>query len=303
MKISEFAEKNNVTTKMLRHYDEIGLLKPWKIDNESGYRIYNEEQSQFLYWISVLKNLDFSLTEIKELLSGPVDSQIFLEKLKQKRINFHESQDLMMYKKRQLDNLIKLLEKVGFNMNEKLNLAEITFSDINEIKKNMPNVEMLLEKALDLVALNGNDKDYAALRIDIWHFKRVNDDFGHDVGDKVIVAYYNIFKDCCERYAKNVALSREHGDEFMAFYIDEGGMTEKITKDILSELKAYDFSTIGCPAEMGCYLGCCIGKINSNEGLRKLIENSVFILEDAAKKGKNTIQIQKFASTTDFIKS
>jgi DNA-binding transcriptional MerR regulator len=67
LKISEFAEVNNITTKMLRHYDEIGLLKPAAI--ETCYRFYEPDQSHLLNWIMILKNLDFSLTEIKELLT------------------------------------------------------------------------------------------------------------------------------------------------------------------------------------------------------------------------------------------
>ena len=63
LKISEFAELNNVTAKMLRHYDEIGLLKPSAIDSETGYRSYESEQSHLLHWIIILKNLDFSLAK------------------------------------------------------------------------------------------------------------------------------------------------------------------------------------------------------------------------------------------------
>ena len=60
MKISEFAQKNQVSTKLLRHYDEIGLLKPAAVDPENGYRCYGEEQSHLLNWILVLKNLGFT---------------------------------------------------------------------------------------------------------------------------------------------------------------------------------------------------------------------------------------------------
>ena len=43
LKIGEFAKLNNVTTKMLRHYDEIGLLKPACIDESTGYRSYDAD--------------------------------------------------------------------------------------------------------------------------------------------------------------------------------------------------------------------------------------------------------------------
>jgi len=37
-KIGAFAKLSGVTVKTLRHYDELGLLKPARVDEESGYR-------------------------------------------------------------------------------------------------------------------------------------------------------------------------------------------------------------------------------------------------------------------------
>ena len=86
MKIGEFAEMNRVTTKMLRHYDEIGLLQPSRVDPETGYRIYDESQSAYLNWIIILKNLDFPLSQIRRMLGGPVDSAAMIRQLVRKRI-------------------------------------------------------------------------------------------------------------------------------------------------------------------------------------------------------------------------
>jgi DNA-binding transcriptional MerR regulator len=43
-KIGLFSKINKITVKTLRHYDEIGLLKPAHIDIETGYRYYSSEQ-------------------------------------------------------------------------------------------------------------------------------------------------------------------------------------------------------------------------------------------------------------------
>lgn len=40
LKIGDFSKLSRVSIRMLRHYDEIGLLHPVKIDPESGYRYY-----------------------------------------------------------------------------------------------------------------------------------------------------------------------------------------------------------------------------------------------------------------------
>ena len=41
LKIGDFSKLSRVSIRMLRHYDEIGLLKPVWIDPESGYRYYS----------------------------------------------------------------------------------------------------------------------------------------------------------------------------------------------------------------------------------------------------------------------
>ena len=44
LRIGDFSKLSRVSIRMLRYYDEIGLLRPVKIDPESGYRYYNENQ-------------------------------------------------------------------------------------------------------------------------------------------------------------------------------------------------------------------------------------------------------------------
>lgn len=68
LKIGEFSQLGHVSIRMLRHYDDIGLLRPKKIDQESGYRYYSVRQLEQLHTILLLKELKFSLQEIKELL-------------------------------------------------------------------------------------------------------------------------------------------------------------------------------------------------------------------------------------------
>ena len=88
MKIGAFAKMNHVTAKMLRYYDRIGLLQPSRVDEQTGYRVYDAAQSAVQNWILLLKNLDFSLLKLRRMLSGPVDSAEIIRQLVQKRIDF-----------------------------------------------------------------------------------------------------------------------------------------------------------------------------------------------------------------------
>jgi len=68
-KIGDFSKFTRVSIKMLRYYDEIGLLKPDRIDPESGYRYYSAGQLPRLNQIILFKDLGFSMEQIKTLLN------------------------------------------------------------------------------------------------------------------------------------------------------------------------------------------------------------------------------------------
>jgi DNA-binding transcriptional MerR regulator len=65
--INEVAEIAGITTRTLRHYDNIGLLKP-NINPDSGYRLYDDAHIDRLQQILVYKKLGISLSEIKQIL-------------------------------------------------------------------------------------------------------------------------------------------------------------------------------------------------------------------------------------------
>ena len=64
LKIGELSYLYNVSSRTLRYYDEIGLLKPSMVDKFSGYRYYNENKKKELERILELKNLGFTIDEI-----------------------------------------------------------------------------------------------------------------------------------------------------------------------------------------------------------------------------------------------
>lgn len=68
--IGEFAKLTGITERTLRHYDQIGLLKPSEY-TEHGHRKYNNHSIAELQKILMLKFLDLSLEEISEYLKQP----------------------------------------------------------------------------------------------------------------------------------------------------------------------------------------------------------------------------------------
>ena len=68
LKIGEFSKLSRVSVRMLRHYDEVGLLAPSEVDPMTGYRYYSERQLITAGRIAALRALGFGLSETRELL-------------------------------------------------------------------------------------------------------------------------------------------------------------------------------------------------------------------------------------------
>lgn len=67
--VSEAADIVGMTAETLRHYDRIGLVKPGKVDGRTGYRYYGGREIVCLKTVKLLAVMDFSLDEIKKILS------------------------------------------------------------------------------------------------------------------------------------------------------------------------------------------------------------------------------------------
>jgi DNA-binding transcriptional MerR regulator/effector-binding domain-containing protein len=70
LKIGEFSRLSGVSVRMLRHYDELGLLRPAFVDDFSGYRYYHADQLGRLHQLLVFKEMGFSLAQVACLLDG-----------------------------------------------------------------------------------------------------------------------------------------------------------------------------------------------------------------------------------------
>lgn len=68
LKIGDFARLTRVSIRMLRYYDELGLLKPAHIDTATGYRFYTAQQLPRLNRILALQDLGFGLEHVGQLL-------------------------------------------------------------------------------------------------------------------------------------------------------------------------------------------------------------------------------------------
>ena len=101
MQINEFAKLVSVSVRTLHYYDEIGLLKPAFVDEQNGYRFYDEISLERMQEILFYRELDFELKSIAEILSSP-------DYDKQKALA--EQRKLLILKKERLERIIAALD-------------------------------------------------------------------------------------------------------------------------------------------------------------------------------------------------
>lgn len=110
--IKEFARLTGVSVRTLHYYDEIKLLEPAFVDEQNGYRFYDEKSLERMQEILFYRELDFSLKSISEILVFPnYNKQAALEKQKK----------LLILKKDRLEKIISAIDNAAkgeiFDMN------------------------------------------------------------------------------------------------------------------------------------------------------------------------------------------
>lgn len=115
MHIREFAKLTGVSVRTLHYYDEIGLLKPSSVDEQNGYRFYDERCLERMQEILFYRELDFPLKDIQAILSSPdYDKQTALK----------EQKHLLTLKKKRLERLITALDSAMKGENLTMNIFD-----------------------------------------------------------------------------------------------------------------------------------------------------------------------------------
>jgi DNA-binding transcriptional MerR regulator len=112
--VQKLAKLAGVSTRTLRYYDEIDLLKPARI-NSSGYRIYSQNEVDILQQILFYRELGMELNNIKEIITDPdFDGANALR----------EHREKLLEKRKQLDLLITNVNKTIALKEGRINMSD-----------------------------------------------------------------------------------------------------------------------------------------------------------------------------------
>ncbi|MBT2364131.1 MerR family transcriptional regulator [Streptomyces sp. ISL-10] len=91
--IGRFARLCRLSVKQLRHYDEMGLLAPARVDAGSGYRYYAPEQARDALTIALLREMDLPLAVIAQALAAEPESRAQILRAERDRLAERISRD------------------------------------------------------------------------------------------------------------------------------------------------------------------------------------------------------------------
>lgn len=134
LSIGEFSKICGVTTKTLRYYAEIGLMKPDEIHPENGYRYYSIKQLKKMLFINRLKSYHFSLDEIKAVLEREEDQseEKLVTVLLRKQREMVEKRNALDYTLKQLNHDLLKMEQ-GIPMMAYLDNIEVQLVETQPI--------------------------------------------------------------------------------------------------------------------------------------------------------------------------
>lgn len=123
--IGDVAKLFHISVGTLRHYEQIGLLKPEYINQDSGYRYYSSRQFEILNTIRYLRALDMPLNQIEDFLRNK-DTDVIEEKLKhQKEVIVQKKRELEIIE-RKIDNRLDQLHKASTAKLDTIQIEEMS---------------------------------------------------------------------------------------------------------------------------------------------------------------------------------
>ena len=157
-KIGDFSRLSFVTVKALRYYDEIGLLKPVKVDQFTGYRYYSAEQLPRLNYIISLKNMGLSLEEITALVTDSLTPAQMREVFILKKAELRQRLEQEQVRLSRVEKLLEQIEKEGAMPEYQIvvkNVESQLFASIRAIMPTYGHVGQLYEELFKYIFSNG----------------------------------------------------------------------------------------------------------------------------------------------------
>ena len=141
LKIGDFSKMTRISVRMLHHYDEIGLLKPQRVDDFTGYRYYEEQQLLEAGRIRALREMGFGLSSISVLLSQYQNAQEIEAFLRKHRAEMEAQAQEIQRKLVLIDSTLCWLGKDGKMSGYDVTLKVLPEQYVASVRQVLPSYE------------------------------------------------------------------------------------------------------------------------------------------------------------------
>lgn len=137
-RIGEFSKLTQVSIRMLRYYDETGLLKPAVIDKFTNFRLYSAEQISDINKIIFLRDLGFNVAEITIALNN-WSNEFITEQLSSKRLEIEKTIKAEQDKLFRIDQAQKDIMQEKLSMHYNVTVKSIPSFQVASLRRTVPN--------------------------------------------------------------------------------------------------------------------------------------------------------------------
>lgn len=138
LRIGEFSQFSRITVRMLRHYDQEGVLKPAEQDPQTGYRLYAVQQLEQARRITALRDVGFGVRDIKRLLAANSDE--LSEELRMRRHAADEEVARAQAQRDAVDKMLRMVERGGETLDHafEVRLVTVPAYDVVSLRMALP---------------------------------------------------------------------------------------------------------------------------------------------------------------------
>lgn len=161
IKIGAFAKLSGMTVKTLRHYDELGLLKPAYVEENSGYRYYTADQLLTIRRIEGFKEQGLTLEMMRPLLTGAVSLTEAERTLLEKRNELESQIQKAQRQLEEIDERLVRMEMYGGTEEARFSLRSVEPVLVAAVRRVLPKGQLclLLDELKQYVRSQGEDSD------------------------------------------------------------------------------------------------------------------------------------------------
>lgn len=149
LRIGDFSRLTRISIRMLRYYDEMGLLKPQHVDERSGHRFYAVEQIKTTHRIQALHDLGLPLKTIQGLLQANAQGEGLATALREREAHLQQELVAVEQRLRALQAHLERLNTAPMSIDVVLKpLHGLTIASIRDVVPTVRDIPFFCEQTL-----------------------------------------------------------------------------------------------------------------------------------------------------------